>query len=121
MTGSAASAAAFYRDVAQSRTVWAIRDAGGFPSPKNLSGKRAMPFWSTSSRAEKVIANVAAYAGFEPVAISWDEFRDNWLPGLAQDELLVGVNWSGKKATGYDLEPHEVKTNIEAVITRSSR
>jgi len=80
-----------------------------------------MPFWSSSSRAGKVIANVVAYAGFEPVAIGWDEFRDNWLTGLARDGLLVGINWSGKKATGYDLEPHEVKTNVEAIMILSDR
>jgi hypothetical protein len=28
-----------------------------------------MPFWSTKSRAERVIANVAAYAGFELVEV----------------------------------------------------
>jgi hypothetical protein len=117
MTVSAVSAAAFYRDVAKSRTVWAIRDAGGFPAPKTLSGERAMPFWSSSSRVQKIIANVPAYAGFEPVEISWDEFCDKWLPGLAEDGLLVGVNWSGKKAKGYDLQPHEVRANIEAVIS----
>jgi len=78
-----------------------------------------MPFWSSSSRARKIIANAPAYAGFEPIEIGWHEFRDKWLPGLAEDGFLVGINWSGKKAKGYDLEPHEVKTNVEAIIALS--
>jgi hypothetical protein len=36
------------------------------------------------------------------------------LPGLAQDSLLVGVNWSGKRATGYDLKPDEVQEKIKS-------
>ena len=114
MSQSASQAAAFYRDVAQFGRVWTVKDDGGYPAPKNQSGQRAQPFWSSASRVERIIDGVAAYAGFEPVEISWQEFRDNWVPGLAESGLLVGVNWSGKRATGYDLEPGAVVERVEA-------
>ncbi|EQA60453.1 hypothetical protein LEP1GSC062_0181 [Leptospira alexanderi serovar Manhao 3 str. L 60] len=28
--------------------------------------------------------------------------------GLNNDNLLVGINWTGDRAIGYDLEPNEV-------------
>jgi hypothetical protein len=59
-----------------------------------------------------VIASVAAYSGFEPVAVTLEEWRSRWLPGLEQDDLLVGLNWSGANATGYDLTPAEVERNL---------
>jgi len=72
-----------------------------------------MPFWSTLSRVERIIKTVPAYAGLSPVEISLDEFMAKWLPGLEKDGLLIGVNWSGARATGYDLEPARLKKSIE--------
>ena len=31
-----------------------------------------------------------------------------------RDRLLVGLNWSGKRATGYDLTPDNVLRNLKA-------
>jgi hypothetical protein len=73
-----------------------------------------MPFWSTRSRVERIIASVPAYAGFRPVEISLDEFQSHWLDGLEQDGLLVGINWSGARATGYDVEPRDVRDWLAA-------
>ena len=116
MSQSASQAHAFYREVAKEGIVWSIKDAGGFPAPVGDEGKRAMPFWSSRSRAEKIIQTVAAYDQFVPVAISWVQFRDAWLPGLEKDGLQVGVNWSGQNATGYDLAPKWVREAIELQI-----
>lgn len=77
-----------------------------------------MPFWSSRSRAERIIASVEAYAGFEVVEISWQVFQRDWAPGLTRDGLLVGVNWSGPRATGYDLPPAHVVRNVESVAGR---
>jgi hypothetical protein len=74
-----------------------------------------MPFWSSVSRAQRVIDTVAAYRGFVVHELSLEEFRDRWLPGLRRDGLLVGVNWSGAGATGYDVEPDAVLANIATV------
>lgn len=73
-----------------------------------------MPFWSLASRAEKIVSAVDAYAGFEVVAIPLDEWRSWWLPRLEQDGLLVGLNWSGPRATGYDVNPASVLASIHA-------
>ncbi|HEY2787522.1 MAG TPA: DUF2750 domain-containing protein [Fimbriiglobus sp.] len=116
MSQAASQAWAFYRDVAKSRVVWTVRDDGGFPAPKTSSGQRAQPFWSSRSRVEKIIKNVPAYADFEPYEITWDDFCEKWVPGMTKDGLLVGVNWSGKRAVGYDIEPERLKQSVEAVI-----
>ena len=68
-----------------------------------------MPFWSTRSRVEKVISSVPAYVHFRPRELTLEEFRTRWLDGLKRDGLLVGINWSGASATGYDVEPQDVR------------
>src|SRR5262245_25167379 len=107
MSVSAAHADAFYSEVVRDGAVWAIEDEGGFPAPE-VNGVRTMPFWSSRSRAEKVTESVTAYQGFRPVALPLAEWRSRWLPGLRKDGCLVGLNWSGPRATGYDISPEDV-------------
>ena len=53
--------------------------------------------------------------GFLPsVEIEWTTFCERWVPGLEKDGLLVGVNWSGDRATGFDVKPRDVVANVEA-------
>lgn len=118
MNQSASQASAFYRDVAKHERVWTIRDAGGIPAPVGDRDLRVMPFWSSLQRVNRVVSQAPAYSAFAPVELSWVEFRDRWLPGLARDGLLVGINWSGPRARGYDVEPAVVREAVEAAIAR---
>lgn len=114
MSQAAPQAAAFYRDAVKHGNVWTLRDERGFPAPLNPEGYRAEPFWSSRSRVERVIKNVDAYKSFEPVEVPLDEFIARWLPALDRDGLRVGVNWSGPRAVGYDIEPQSVRHSLEA-------
>ena len=119
MSQAASQASAFYREVARAGAVWTVRDRGGFPAPMNGEGKRAQPFWSSRGRAEKVIESVAAYSGFTPVEIAWAEFVERWVPGLTCDGILAGVNWSGPRAKGYDIEPAQLQQSVEALRAKN--
>jgi hypothetical protein len=114
MSISGAHADAFFQEVLRESQVWAIRDSAGIPAPQGTDGVRAMPFWSRASRAEKITSTVDAYAGFETVRIPLAEWRSRWLPGLERDGLLLGLNWSGPRATGYDVEPASAMASLAA-------
>jgi hypothetical protein len=73
-----------------------------------------MPFWSKRSRAQKVIDDVPAYAGFEVVEMTRDEWNAKWLELLASEHQLVGLNWSGPAATGFDFSVADVRRAREA-------
>ncbi len=115
MSQAGAQTAVFFRDVVRTGRVWTVRDAGGIPAPRTESGQRAMPFWSSEGRVRRIITNVPAYAGFAPVGIDLVEWRDRWVPGYEQDGLLLGINWSGPRATGWDLEPAHVLGRLAGV------
>ena len=115
MSIAAAHAAEFYREVAESGVVWGIKDARGFPAPIASEGKRAMPFWSSESRALVVVRGVPAYSSFSPVPIQWQVFCERWVPGLVRDGFLAGVNWSGLAASGFDIAPTDLQRNVEAL------
>ncbi|RPH67238.1 MAG: hypothetical protein EHM78_21965 [Myxococcaceae bacterium] len=46
--------------------------------------------------------------------------RGFWLPGLERDGRLVGVNWSGNTASGYDVTPSEVRARVEYELRRGA-
>lgn len=108
MSLSGAHTAAFRREVPQEGRVWSIRDTRGYPAPVNADGTRAMPFWSKPTRAQRVVSQVEAYRDFEVVEIGVGDWLGSWLPGLERDGLLVGVNWAGARATGFDMAPTQV-------------
>ncbi|HEY0001379.1 MAG TPA: DUF2750 domain-containing protein [Actinoplanes sp.] len=108
MSLSGAHRSAFRREVTQDGRVFAIRDAGGYPAPIDTDGRQAVPFWSKPTRAQRVVAHVDAYRGFEVVPLAVDEWMAGWLSALERDGLLVGVNWAGARATGYDMTPAQV-------------
>lgn len=74
-----------------------------------------MPWWSSLSRVDRIIASVPAYKPFMPEEVAWEVFRSHWVGELSGDDTHVGVNWSGPRATGYSLTPEEVVRNVEAV------
>lgn len=113
MSQSAPQAAAFYRDVAETKVVWTVCDDKGYPAPKTRSGRRAMPFWSSKSRVERIIKNAPAYSIFEPIGFTWQQFLEEWIPIIKKSNQLVGVNWSGKNVVGYDLEPDDLVANVK--------
>jgi hypothetical protein len=108
MSLSGAHKAAFRREVLREGRVFAIRDGEGYPAPADPEGRRAVPFWSKPTRARRVADQAAAFLGFEIVVIELDDWLAGWLPCLERDEMLVGVNWSGGRATGFDLTPAQV-------------
>lgn len=75
-----------------------------------------MPFWSSRSRAEKIIRTVPAYASMDPEEISLQTWADEWLPELRQEGHLVGINWSGLRAAGWDFEVDHVLARLEVAV-----
>lgn len=115
MSSSAAHASAFYDEIRETRTVWSIKDKDGFPAPAGNDGERAMPFWSKETRAQRIVGKVDAYRDFEVVSIPLVEWISRWLPGLRADGLRVGLNWSGDRASGFDVLPEEVILRIGSI------
>jgi hypothetical protein len=108
MSLSGAHKAAFRREASQEGRVYTIRDPDGFPAPAGADGRRAVPFWSKPTRAQLIVKHVPAYRGFEVVPIPVDDWLSGWMANLEHDEMLIGINWAGAKARGYDMTPGQV-------------
>jgi hypothetical protein len=111
---SAAQAAAFFRDVAQHRTVWMVRDDIGSPAPVARGGKRAAPYWSTRARAQRAAKIWGQDLRAEPLDLT--EWRESALPELALDDYVVGINWSGPRLVGYEFTVAEVENRLRHAL-----
>jgi hypothetical protein len=111
---AASQAAAFRQELSERGEVWVVEDERGVPAPVSSAGRRAMPFWSSRERAQRA-GRSEQFAGCRPRRLSLAEFRERWLPGLERDGLLVGVNWTGPRFTGYDVEPTDVRAWLDAL------
>lgn len=114
MSRSTRQADELYDHVAAGGSVWTIPDADGFPAPVGSDGVRAQPFWSSHADAAAVVRAVSAYSHFEIVEIGAQVFSQRWLPGLARDGIHVGLNWSGPRATRFDVPADAVSAHIAA-------
>lgn len=112
MSQASAQYHAFIQGIVVHKKVWTLKDDEGSPTSTNLNGETVLPFWSLESKVVKIIKNVHAYRDFQPYEIKLEDFINKWIIGLEEDGLYVGVNWSGKKATGYDVKPNELLEHI---------
>ena len=100
---SGAHAKKFYLEVASNDFVWMLGGPSGNPVTVLSNGARVFPLWSSRTRIEKIIQTVDGYSQCVVLGNSWTDFEEMWAPHLASDGVLVGVNWSGSNATGYEM------------------
>lgn len=67
-----------------------------------VRGNEVVPFWSSRSQLETIQKRFPKYQKHSISEMSLSEFYE-WLAQLEDEGILVGVNWSGERLTGYDV------------------
>src|SRR5579862_3093785 len=100
----------FVRRVRASSEVWGLKGPNGFCScTSNESERKVIPFWSDRAYAKQCAKN--DWAQFEPTSILLDAFLRQWLPGMHNDNVLAGTNWSAH-LIGNEIEPLQLKIEL---------
>jgi len=92
--------------------IWGLEGPEGWaicPS-ENHNNTDVMPFWSQPEFAKALCED--DWGVYKPVPISLEEFLDDWLPGMHEDVLLIGVNWN-EDLEGLEIEPLDLLSEIE--------
>lgn len=95
----------FISDSQKSDTVWGLCNGQGHwlsLDSSEFESTEVMPFWSQQEDARAVCQD--EWADFTPEALSLSEFVEDWLVSLANEGVLIGVNWTQDLA-GEELEP----------------
>lgn len=100
----------FINRVRSSGTVWGLKNPDGWAiCPSNERDCDLYVFWSDEAYAKQHCKG--GWANYNPAPIALDSFLRNWLPGLARDGHLVGVQFNSDLA-GLELEPSKLATDL---------
>src|ERR1700750_1450237 len=94
----------FIAAVVKNKEVWILQgpDAPAVSGSVSDDDVAVVQFWSAAAHAEK--AAVEDWVEYEPEAVALYDVLFRWLPGMHEDEVLVGTNLTDEKI-GLELEP----------------
>lgn len=104
----------FFEEAVNTGCVWGLQHSDGswaLSASEKYPDTSVMPFWSQPEFAAVHVGD--DWAGHEPVAISLEEFMDDWLTGMHSDVVLVGINWNAE-LEGAEYEPLDVLHTFES-------
>jgi hypothetical protein len=85
---------------------WAVCDSIEFEETE------VFPFWSSESAAALHCSD--EWKIYQPEAIDLQEFLIEWLPGMHEDDTLVGTNWDAE-LSGEEIEPADLAARLGGV------
>ncbi len=77
-----------------------------------MADKEVIPFWSSKDRLQQIQERYPKYQGYAITELTFDEFY-KWLPTLKDDNVSIGVNWSGERLIGYDVDADELVKSLD--------
>jgi hypothetical protein len=104
---SEASHKRFIAKVVEGEHVWGLSTQEGFLACESDENEEraVLPFWSDAELARGAQGELE---GSEADSIELFDFLFRWLPGMADDDVLVGTDWSpaleGKEVDPLDLQ-----------------
>jgi hypothetical protein len=119
MSIAAAQYAKFAEQVALEGFVFSFAEPAGFLVFK-IDGHDVVPVWSSATRLQRIQKEHPQYQRYETTKMPLAEFLA-WLPELEEEKVRLGVNWSGKALTGYDVEPQQVRAMIEYQLSKARK
>jgi len=92
--------------------VWGLEGPEGWAlcASEQSDETDVMPFWSQESFAKAHCQD--DWSEYKPVAVDLNEFLDDWLPGMHEDVILIGINWD-ENLEGEEYEPLDLLQEFE--------
>lgn len=94
-------AEAFVAAVVEQGDAFTFRTGGDYPIFP-MHGAEVMPFWSSQALAKRVQHDHLEYAEFKIARVDFEHFFHALLPEMAEQGVLIGLNWSGRELLGFD-------------------
>ena len=93
--------------------VWGLQGPDGWAlsASEDHDDVDVIPFWSQEAFARTHC--VDDWQNYQPVPVDLEEFLEDWLPGMHEDVLLIGINWN-EELDGEEIEPLDLLEEFEA-------
>lgn len=106
----------FVVETIENHCLWGLEGTDGWAlcASEKYDDIEVMVLWSARELAACHCRD--EWADYQPVAISLEEFLEEWLPGMHKDVLLVGVNWNAD-LDGEEWEPLDLLQELEQELS----
>lgn len=98
----------FVKKVTDFEEVWSLRDNVGWAT-LGIEEKKFFPVWPKKEFADICISE--EWENYYPESIELEEFLDNWIDGLKEDNIRITVMWNN--GSGIDIEWDTLRKDIE--------
>lgn len=94
----------FVTDVVSFKKVWGLKleDNWAVSKSEAFNDAEVLLFWSDKTHAEACATD--DWADYTPESVETPEFLENWLPGMYEEGIAVGTNWS-PELEGLEMDP----------------
>ncbi len=101
----------FIDQIQQTGQVWGLKADDGWAVCPSLEFEKTdvFPFWSSEADAKSHCSD--DWDIYTPAALTLEDFVVNWLPGMHEDEVMVGPNWNSE-LSGVEVEPADVAERL---------
>ena len=106
----------FVTTVAQGGVAFTFLAGNDYPI-FTMHDAEVMPFWSSRKLAEQVQRDHPEYRNFKIARIEFDQFHQAILPEMAEQGVLIGVNWSGRVLMGFDQSAEELLDALDEAMS----
>ena len=105
----------FLQNVLNNRKVWLLQNEEGMACQDSLEYEGAMSvlFWSDCTFAEA--EREEAFKGLETEALDLFDFIFQWLPNMAQEGVICGLNWYSSDG-GLEVEPVDLLEHLKLIL-----
>lgn len=103
----------FLDQVQQTEQIWGLYSEDGWalcPSVE-FEETEVFPFWSDERYAAALCTE--EWSVYTPKSISMEDFMTDWLPGIHEDNAMVGLNWD-TEMSGIEVEPADLAKALSA-------
>ncbi len=109
---------AFVAAVSNSGQVWGLKGADGWALCDSIEFEdtAVFPFFSTEAAARALCTE--AWAAYQPAALPLEDFLNEWLPGLHEDNAMLGIDWNNDME-GEEVEPADLAAAFDAIALRA--
>ncbi|MCB1664865.1 MAG: DUF2750 domain-containing protein [Pseudomonadales bacterium] len=101
----------FIARILETGKVWGLKADDGWAVCPSLEFESTdvFPFWSDEADARVHCSE--DWKIYTPSVIELEDFVVNWLPGMHEDEVMVGPNWNAE-LSGLEVEPADVAERL---------
>jgi hypothetical protein len=106
---------AFLQEVLNNREIWFLENDDGMACQNALEHEDRMSilFWSNGMQAENERAE--EFEHLEAHSLSLYELIFHWLPNMAEEQVVCGLNWNADDG-GLEVEPLDLLKHLKLIL-----